>query len=153
VALCCPLPYGPRAAPSKEDDGALERGTDACSLLAQDNAVASNQWGASPPSPSALCGHPRCHDAIPGIAAPSPVLWEYGAMRHRHAYCCTPYGLLSAAPLSQRTDDDRTGSSYTATLEIAPGRTQGVPRRSVRSMILQDDRLLRDTVRHTATCN
>jgi hypothetical protein len=153
VTLCHPLSYGRRATPSKEDGGTLEKGTDVCSALAQDNAVTSDQWGVSPPSPSALCGHPRHHDAIPGTAPPSPTLWEYGATRHRHACCCAPYGLPSAAPSSQRTDDDQTGSSHTATLETAPRRIHGTPWRSARSLIRQDGRLLCNIVHHTATRN
>jgi hypothetical protein len=102
-------------------------------------------------SPSVLCGHPRHHDAIPGTAAPSPTLWEYGTTRHRHAYCCAPYGFPSAAPSSQRTDDDQGRSSHTATLKVVPGRIRGTPRRSARSGIHQDSRLLHGTIYHTAT--
>jgi hypothetical protein len=43
VTLCCPLFYGPRAAPSKEDSGTLEKGMDACLAPAQDDAVTSDQ--------------------------------------------------------------------------------------------------------------
>jgi hypothetical protein len=43
MTLCYPLSYGLSAASSKEDGGALEKGTDACSTLAQDNAVTSDQ--------------------------------------------------------------------------------------------------------------
>jgi hypothetical protein len=43
VTLCHPLSYGRHAAPSKEGGGALEKGTDTCSALAQDNAVMSDQ--------------------------------------------------------------------------------------------------------------
>jgi hypothetical protein len=85
MTLCRPLSYGRRAAPSKEDGGTLEGGTDAYFTLAQDYVVTSGQWGASPPSPSVLCGHPRHHDAIPGTTSPSPTLWGYGAIRRRHA--------------------------------------------------------------------
>jgi hypothetical protein len=35
--------YGPRAAPSKEDDGTLEEGMDARLAPAQDDAVMSDQ--------------------------------------------------------------------------------------------------------------
>jgi hypothetical protein len=77
------------------------KGDGRCSALAQDNTVTSNHWGASPPSPSVLCGHPRHRDATSGAAAPSPKLWEYGATRCHHACCCAPYGLPSAAPWSQ----------------------------------------------------
>jgi hypothetical protein len=43
VTLCCPLSYSPRAAPSKEDDGTLEKGTDAYLAPAQDDTVTSDQ--------------------------------------------------------------------------------------------------------------
>jgi hypothetical protein len=39
MTRCCPLSYGPRAAPSKEDGGTLERGTDACLAPVQDDVV------------------------------------------------------------------------------------------------------------------
>jgi hypothetical protein len=78
-------------------------------------------------SPSVLCGHPRHHDTIPGTASPSPTLCGYGTTRHRHANCCAPYGLPSAAPSSQRMDDDSTEDLNTTTLEAAPGWTQGTP--------------------------
>jgi hypothetical protein len=59
VALCHPLPYGRRAAPSKEDGGALEGKTDDYSTPAQDYAVTSGWRDRSTPSPSVLCGYPR----------------------------------------------------------------------------------------------
>jgi hypothetical protein len=43
MTLCCPLLYGPRTTPSKEDGGTLEKGTDACLAPAQDDAVTSDQ--------------------------------------------------------------------------------------------------------------
>jgi hypothetical protein len=66
VALCHPLPYGRRAAPSKEDGGALEGKTDDYATPAQDYAVTSGRWDRSPPSPSVLCGHPRRPQHHPG---------------------------------------------------------------------------------------
>jgi hypothetical protein len=95
----------------------------------QNSVVTSDERSASPPSPSAQCGHPRRCATIPGTAAPSPVLWEPGTTRHHHTRCCAPYGLPSAAPSSQRTDGDQTGSPHTATLETAPVREQVLPRR------------------------
>jgi hypothetical protein len=71
----------------------------------------------------------------PVPCSPSLTLWEYGATIRRHVCCYTPYGHPSAAPSSQRTDNDQTRSSHTATLEAAHGRTQGTPRRSARSEI------------------
>jgi hypothetical protein len=110
--------------PSKEDSGTLERGMDAYPAPALDNAVTSDQWSASPPSPSALWRHPHHCATIPSTAAPSPMLREPRTTRHRHPRCCAPYALPLATPLSQRTDGDQTGSSHTATLEAAPGREQ-----------------------------
>jgi hypothetical protein len=101
------------------------RGTGVYSALAQDYAVTSGQRDRSPPSPSVLCGHPRHHNTIPGTASPSPMLWGYGTTRRNHASCCVPYDLSSAASSSQRTDDDSTEDFHAATLEAAPGRTQG----------------------------
>jgi hypothetical protein len=85
VTLCHPLPYGRRAAPSKEDDRALEKGTDICHAPTRDNTVTSNQWSASPPSLSALYSHPHRCATIPCAATPSLTLWEPGTTRHRHA--------------------------------------------------------------------
>jgi hypothetical protein len=129
MALCCPLPYGLHIAPSKKDSGTLERGTDAYPTPALDNAMTLDQKSVSPPSPPALCGHPRHCVTIPGTAAPSPTLWEPGTTRHRHDRRCASTGLPSAAPSSQCTDGNQTGSSHTATLEAAPERVQGSPRR------------------------
>jgi hypothetical protein len=130
--------------PSKDDGGTLKRGTDAYLAPTLDNAATSNQWSASPPSPLALCGHPRRCVTIPGTAAPSPALWEPRTTRHHHTRCCTSYGLPSAAPLSQRTDGDQTGSSHTATLEGAPRRIQDSPRRPTGT------RFVRTTINSTA---
>jgi hypothetical protein len=58
VTLCHPLPHGRCAAPSKEDNGTLEKGTDIYPAPTRDNTVTSSQWSVSPPSPSALCSHP-----------------------------------------------------------------------------------------------
>jgi hypothetical protein len=66
VALCHPLPYGRRAAPSKEDGGALKGKTDNYSTPAQDYAVTLGRRDRSPPSPSVLCGHPRRPQHHPG---------------------------------------------------------------------------------------
>jgi hypothetical protein len=71
--------------------------------------VTSDQWGASPPSPPALCGHPRCCATILSTAAPSLTLWEPGMTRHRHPRRCASFGLPSATPSNQHTDDDPSG--------------------------------------------
>jgi hypothetical protein len=127
VALCHPLPYGRRAAPSKKDDRALKGKTYDCSTPAQNCAVTSGQWERSPPSPSALCDHPRHRDAIPAAAPPSPALWKRAATGHRHAGHYASYDLMSMAPSSPHTDSPRTGDLYAATLEAAPGRAQDAP--------------------------
>jgi hypothetical protein len=122
VALCHPLPYGRRTAPSKKDNRALEGETYDYSTPAQDCTVMSGQRERSPPSPSALCDHPRHRDAIPATASPSPTLWKRAVTGHRHASHCASYGPTSTAPSSPHTDVPRTGDLYAATLEAAPGR-------------------------------
>jgi hypothetical protein len=76
MTQCRPLPYLLHVAPSKEDGGTLERGTTTYSAPAWDDAVTLGQRNASPPSPLALCNHPRRCAAIPGTAGPSCTLWE-----------------------------------------------------------------------------
>jgi hypothetical protein len=58
AALYHPLTYGRRTAPSKKDGGTLEGMTHDYFAPARDDTVTSGQWERSPPSPSALCGHP-----------------------------------------------------------------------------------------------
>jgi hypothetical protein len=135
VALCHPLPYGQRATPSEKDGGALEGKTNDYSTPAQDYTMTSGQWGRSPPSPSALCDHPRHRDAIPATASPSPTLWKRAATGHRHAGYCASYDLMSTTPSSPHADGHQTGDLYAATLEAAPGRAQDAPRRPARSKI------------------
>jgi hypothetical protein len=127
VALCHPLPYGRRAAPSKKDGRALEGRTSNYSTPAQDGVVTSSQWGRSPPSPSALCDHSRHRDSIPTTAPTSPTLWERAVTGRRHAVYCASYDLTSTAPSSPHADGHRTGNLCAATLEAAPGRTQDAP--------------------------
>jgi hypothetical protein len=75
VALCHPLPYDRRAAPSKEDGGALEWKMDDYSTPSQDYAVTPGRRDRSPPSPSVLCDHPRRPQHHPGhcITIPNTV--------------------------------------------------------------------------------
>jgi hypothetical protein len=94
---------------------------DAYPVLTRGHAVTS---GASPPSPSALCGH---HGAILGTTAPSLMSLKHVATGHHHARCCAPYSLPSAAPSNQHAGGHRTGDLYATTLEAAPGRIQGAP--------------------------
>jgi hypothetical protein len=151
VALCHPVPYGRRAAPSKKDDGALEGKTSDYSTPAQDCVVTSGQLGRSPLSPSALCDHPRHRDAIPDTAPTSLTPWERAVIGRRHDGYCDSYSLTSTAPSSPHADGHRTGDLYAATLEAAPGRTQDAPCRLAGCEIRQDGRLLHDVVHHAST--
>jgi hypothetical protein len=63
----------------------------------KDNTVTSGRRDRSPPSPSALCDHPRRLRRHPGhcitlpvTASPSPTLWKRAATGRRHASYCTP---------------------------------------------------------------
>jgi hypothetical protein len=143
VILCHPLLYG---LPSKEDGGTLERGTDISPTPARDGVVTSDQWGVSPLSPQALCGHPRHCATISGTGALSPALWEPGTTRHRHAHHCASSDLPSTASSSQRTNGDHMGSSHTTTLEAAPERAQDSPRCPTGA------RFVRTTINSTALC-
>jgi hypothetical protein len=127
VALCHPLPYGRRAAPSKKDGGALEGKTDDYATPAQGQhrdvgpagpvtSIAISPVWPSPPSQH----HPGHCITIPNTVGG-------GATRRRHTGRCAPCGLSSATPSNRCTDDDQTGDPYTATLETAPGRIQGTP--------------------------
>jgi hypothetical protein len=127
VALCHPLPYGRRAAPSIKDGGALEGKTSDCSTPVLDYAVTSGQWERSPLSPSVLCDYTRHRDAISATASPSPTLWKCAVTGHRHAGYCASYGLTSTAPSSPHAGGRRTGDPYAATLEAAPGGAHDVP--------------------------
>jgi hypothetical protein len=88
VALCHPLSYGRRVAPSKKDGRALEGETYDYSTPTQDCVVTSGQWERSPPSPSALCDHPRHRDAISATASPSPTLWKRAVTGHCRRRLC-----------------------------------------------------------------
>jgi hypothetical protein len=106
------LPYGRRTAPSKKDGGTLEGKTYDYSTPARDDTVTSGQWERSPPSPSALCDHPRHRDAIPATASPYPTLWKHAVKGHRHASHCASYGLMSTAPSSPHADSPQTSNLY-----------------------------------------
>jgi hypothetical protein len=130
MALCYPLPYGRRAAPSKEDGRALEGETDDYAAPAQGRRrdvgpagpVTSIAIGPVRPSASSTTSSWALHHHLLHYGGGGG-----GVTRRRHAGCCAPCGLPSAAPSSQCTDDDHTGDPYTATLEDAPGRIQGTP--------------------------
>jgi hypothetical protein len=57
-------------------------------------------------------------------------------------------GLRQRPPSSLSADEDRTVNRYPSTLEAAPVRVQGVPRRHDWSDIRQDGRQLHDTAHH-----
>jgi hypothetical protein len=105
AALYHPLPYGRRTTPSKKDGGTLEGATHDYFAPARDGVVTSRLWERSPPSPSALCDHPRHHDAIPATASPYLTLWKHAAMGHCHASHCALYGLMSTAPSNPHADN------------------------------------------------
>jgi hypothetical protein len=126
-ALYHPLSYGRRTAPLKKNGGTLKRATHDYSALTRDDAVTSGQWEQSPPSPSALCDHPRHRDAIPATASPYSTLWKHEATGHRHASHCALYGLMSTAPSSPHTDGPRTSNLSATPLEAAPKDAQETP--------------------------
>jgi hypothetical protein len=152
VTLCYPLLYGLGAAPSKEAGGTLEKGTDACSTPAQEDAVTPDQRGASPPSPSVLCGHPRHRNAIPSTAAPSPTLWEYEATRHCHVGCCAPYTPPPVSCTLESVYERQLNEKFLHHYPLSRSWTDtGHATTPARSKIRRDDRLVHDVVRHTAT--
>jgi hypothetical protein len=127
VALYHPLRYSRRTAPSKKDGGTLKGMTHDYSAPARDNAVTSGQWELSPPSPSALCDHPRHRDAIPTIASPYPTMWKHAAIGHRHARYCASHGLMSTAPSNPHTDGPQMSNLYATPLEATLGYAQDTP--------------------------
>jgi hypothetical protein len=151
AALYHPLPYGRHTAPSKKDGGTLVGMTRDYSAPARDDAVTSGQWKWSPPSPSALCDHPRHRDAIPATAPPYPTLWEHAATGHCHSSHCALYDLMSTAPSNPHADGPRTSNLYATSLEAAPGDAQDTPRHPARGGIRHDNRLLHGTIRHAST--
>jgi hypothetical protein len=128
AALCHPLPYGQRAAPSRKDGGGLEGKVNSYAAPVQAQrrdarpagsvtSVAIGPVRPSPPSPTPsqpLHRHPRRCRSVRrrDTATPATV---------------PPYGLASTAPSSPHTGGRRTGDRYTATLEAAPGRAQDAP--------------------------
>jgi hypothetical protein len=125
VALCHPLPYGRRAAPSRKDGGALEGKVNNYATPVQEQrrdarpagSVTSVAIGPVRPSPSSpmpsrlLHRHPRRCRSVRRRDAAMPAT-------------VPPYGLASTAPSIPHTGGRRTGDRYTATLEAAPGRAQ-----------------------------
>jgi hypothetical protein len=87
------------ASQMKKDGKTFKRGTDAYPTPARDDAVTTDQWGASPLSPLAQSGRPRRCATIPSAAAPSPALWKPRTTRCRHACRCA----TSSPPSAQRS--------------------------------------------------
>jgi hypothetical protein len=103
------------------------------------------------PSLSALCGHPHHCSATPRTAATPPTLLGRTGAGRRHTCCYASYGPPWTTPSSLSVDDGQTANRYTATLEAAPVRAQGAPRRRDWDEIRQDGRQLRGTARHAYT--
>jgi hypothetical protein len=138
--------------PSKED-GTLERGTDTYPAPARDDTVTSDQWSASPPSPSALCGHPYRCATIPSIATPSLSLWESGTTRRRHPRRYTSSGLPSATPSNRRTDGDTSRRHLYSHPRSRSWAGTGLAMTPTGSKIHQDGQPLHDAVHHTTICS
>jgi hypothetical protein len=117
---------------------------------ARDDTVTSDQCGASPPSPSALCGHPNRCAAISSTATPSPSLWEPWTTRHCHPLHCAPFGLPLATPSSRHMDGDSSGRSPQSHPHSRFWASTGLATTHVGSKIRQDDQQLHNTVHHTA---
>jgi hypothetical protein len=119
---------------------------DAYPASARDDAVMSDQWSASPPSPSALCGYPHHCAAIPVAVgarddktSPSPPLYASS--------------LPSATPSSRRTDGDSSGRRPHNHPRSRSWAGTGLATTPARSGIHQDDQQLHGTVHHTVICS
>jgi hypothetical protein len=88
TTLCYPLSYSPHVAPSKEDGGALEKGTDAYVAPAQDGAAIP---ATTPPS-RALQHHPQRCGSTGRQGATTPAVVQPPTFRqpdHRNDACTT----------------------------------------------------------------
>jgi hypothetical protein len=81
-----------------------------------------------------------------------PALLGCAGTRHRHNSHCATYGLPVNSTLELAHHGGRSTNYCAAALEAAPVRAQDAPRRLNGSGIRQDDRQLRSTILHTATC-
>jgi hypothetical protein len=128
VALCHPIPYGRRAAPSRRDDGALEGKTNNYVASVQEQRRDARSVG---PVTSVVIGPVR-----PSSPSPAPSRPLHRHLRHcrsvRRRDAATPatvppYGIASTTPSSPHTGGHRIGNHYTATLEAASGHAQDAP--------------------------
>jgi hypothetical protein len=123
-----PTPVPPPRHPLERRRWNPRKGYDHLPCTHLDGAVTSGQQSTFPPTPPALCSHPRHYATIPSTAASSPALWELRSTGHRHAGRCAASGLPSAGPLNWHTDGGQT--RVPAPLPSKPpGRAQDSPRR------------------------
>jgi hypothetical protein len=115
--------------PSKGDSDALEGRTITNPTLIQDDVATQGKQSTSPPSPPALCGHPRRCAVIPGTAEPSPTLWGPVLTGRRHTARCAAQVPPSARPSNRGTDDNQTRATAGPPLEVASGPAQESSRR------------------------
>jgi hypothetical protein len=120
-------------------------------MTTQGYAVTSGRRERSPPSLSALCGHPRHCSATPGTATTYMTLLERTGTGRHHAHHCAAYGPPVDGTLESARGGGRTTNHYATTLEATPVQAQDAPRRPDWSRIRQDGRQLRGTVRHAST--
>jgi hypothetical protein len=117
MALCRPLSYGRRAAPSKKDDRSLKGETNDYSTPAQDYAVTSGQWGVTSvaigpvrPSPP-LHHHPRRCGSVRRQDATTPATVPRTASRQRHprvlTWADTEQATSTSPPLKPPLDAHR----------------------------------------------
>jgi hypothetical protein len=128
VALCHPLPYGRRIAPSRRDDRALERKTNNYATSVQVQRRDARPAGSVTPI---AIGPVRLS---PPSQVPSQPLHHHpqhcGSVRRRDGATpatVPPYGLASTALSSPHTGDRQTRDRYTTTLEAVTGRAQDAP--------------------------
>jgi hypothetical protein len=147
AALCCPLPYGQRAAPSKGAGCILES-------FPRESAGSNHDVrpaGAPSPPLLVLCGRPRACCATPGTAATTPALLNT-RVRDATTLATIPRTehrqRLPRARLKMPRPTTTPSPSKTATVRV-----QDTPRRQDRSKDRQDGRQLHGAARHTSPCS
>jgi hypothetical protein len=124
--------------------------SNAFSVTMQGHAVTSGRRERSFPSLSTLCGHPRHCRATPSTVTTSQCCWSA-----RGQDVATTTTVPRTGPVDDTLESvrggGRTTNHYAATLEAAPVRVQGAPRRIDWSGILQDGLQLHGTARHAPT--